>query len=257
MKTNTNFFTAVAVTAVVASMLCACNQDVQLGAYEDAPKVAEALMGMTSAEATAYLERQCFYFGNKANNDEYVFSKDAAQSEFSYEASIMLMFGTSNDTVRYAAALQRMQTEKSARDLYWKWSHYTATVTLPDVYFWDGGIVVKDLTQSQQPDRWTTYCDGSSVKQMLADRTEDYKNGRITKEEYDSYATTYSRNRAQFWTDYKREGDNIDSASEHYRNEGGHPKEIELILYTNNGGEIELYYETRDFIVHWVSPAAN
>ena len=259
MKTCKTFFTALAVAAVVASMLCACNQDVQLGTYEDAPKVAEALIGKTAAEATAYLEKQGFCFGDKADySNEYVFSKDASLKEFSYEASIMLMFGTfEGDTVKYAAAMQRMQTEKSARDLYWKWSHYTATVTLPDFSYWGGDIVVKDAAQSQQPDRWPTYCDGSTVKQMLADREEDYKNGRITKEEYDSYVTTYTHGREQFWTDYKREGDNIDSASEQYRNEVGHPKEIELILYTNNGGEIELYYNTRDFIVHWVSPAAK
>lgn len=259
MKTNKTFFTAVAVAAVTAGMLCACNPDVQLNSNEDSPKVAEALLGMTSAEATAYLEKQGFCFGNKADYaDEYVFSKDASLREFSYEASIMLMFGTfETDTVKYAAAFHRMQTEKSARDLYWKWSHYTATVTLPKVYFWNGSFVVKYLAQSQQPDRWTTYCDGSIAKQMLDDREEDYKNGKITKEEYDSYVTTYTRGREQFWTDYKREGDNIDSAYEEYRNEGDNykPKEIELSVYMNNGGEIQLYYETRDFVVHWESPA--
>ena len=261
MKTNRTFFAAVAVTAVVASMLCSCNPDVQLGTYEDAPKVAETLLGKTSAEATAYLQKLGFNFGNKADYaDEYVFSKDASLKEFSYEASIMLMFGTYNDTVKYAGALQRMQTEKSARDLYWKWSHYTASVTLPKVYFWNGSIIVKDLTQSQQPDRWTTYHDGSSIKQMLAEREEDYKNGRITKEQYDSYVDTYTRrNRELFWTDYKREGDNIDSAYEEYRNKGEDykPKEVGISLDMNNGGEIQLYYETRDFVVRWETSAAN
>ena len=260
MKTNKTFFTAWAVAAVVASMLCACNQDVQLGTYEDAPKVAEALIGKTAAEATAYLEKQGFYFGDKADySNEYVFSKDASLKEFSYEASIMLMFGTfEGDTVKYAAAMQRMQTEKSARDLYWKWSHYTGKITMPHVdEYWGGSIHVKDAEQSHIQKGRASYYEGTATKEMLNERKEQYQNGIISKEEYDHWIAVYSQGREQFWADYKREGDNIESVIETYRNEGNHPNEIGIKLYTNNGGEIELYYETRDFIVHWVSPAAK
>ena len=258
---RTNFFnkSAFCLSIIITSliMLCSCNPDVTLNSNEDSPKIAEAILDMPVQEAMKYLEKNGFRFGSKADySNEYVFSKDASLSEFSNDASIMLMFGTfEGDTVRYAAAMHRMQTEKSARDLYWKWSHFAATVIKPTFSYWSGHVSVKDLSISQQPDKGTYYCGGTTVEQMLKDRTDDYNNGKITKEEYDQYVEIYSKyNQSKFWADFKRETDNIDSAFEQYRNEDstGHPKEIELNVYMNNGGEIELYYSTHNFVVHWI-----
>lgn len=241
---------------ITAVALCGCNPDVALNSNENSPKIAEEILGMTVQEATKHLEKNGFCFGSKMEYaDEYVFSKDARFTEFSYDASIMFMFGSFEDTVKYASALHRMETEKSARDLYWKWSHFAATVIRPTYSFWNGSLIVKDLSISQQPARWTTYCGGTQVEQMIKDRTDDYNNGRITKEEYDSYMETYKQTQSQFWTAYKREADNINSADEYYRNEEstGHPKEIEMRVDMNNGGRIELYYSTtRNFVVHWI-----
>lgn len=194
-------------TTLVA-LLAACNPDVQLYDYEDTPKVAEQLLGLTKSEAERYLEKHGFIFGRKMDYaDEFVYSKDKKISEFSYDASIMLMFGTfKTDTVRYVAATHRMQMQKSAYDLYWKWSHYTASVTQPKYTYWSGYA-------------------GSGY----------YNAGE----------------QAQFWAEYKEKADNLDTAFEHYKNEGEQPKEIQLSVYMNNGGRIELNYETQNFITIW------
>ena len=194
--------------STLVALWASCNSDVQLYDYEDTPKVAEHLLGLTKSEAEKYLAKQGFLFGRKMDSvDEFVYSKDRNLSEFSYEASIILMFGTfETDTVRYVSALHRMQTEKSAYDLYWKWSHYTASVTQPNYTLWYGIVDSKYFQNREQE---------------------------------------------QFWSEYKSKEDNLNRAGEHYKNEGEQPKEIELSVYMNNGGEIELYYETQNFITIW------
>ncbi len=251
---RTVYCLSIIITSMI--MFCSCNPDAELNTNENTPKIAEELLGMTVSKAYKHLEKNGFKSHNRMDEDtEKVFSKDESLSEFSYEAAIMLAFGDYNDTVRKVVAIQRMQTEKAARDLYWKWSHFAATVIKPTFSLWSGYVSVKDLSISQQPDRGTNYCGGTEVEQMLKDRTDDYNNGKITKEEYDQYVEAYTKyNQSKFWTDFKREADNIDSAYEQYRNEEstGHPKEIELNVYMNNGGEIELYYSTHNFVVHWI-----
>lgn len=240
---------------ITAVALCGCNPDVALNSNENSPKIAEEILGMTVQEATKHLEKNGYCFGSKMEYaDEYVFSKDARFTEFSYDASIMFMFGSYEDTVKYASALHRMETEKSARDLYWKWSHFAATVIRPTYSFWNGYLSVKDESISQQPARRTSYYGGTQVEQMTKDLTDDYNNGRITKEEYDSYMETYKQTQSQFWTAYKREADNINSASEYYRNEEStsYPKTIDMSVDMNNGGRIELYYSTFNGVVHWI-----
>ena len=193
--------------ASLVALFVSCNPDVQLFEYEDTPKVAEHLLGLTKSQAEEYLAQQGFFFGRKMDYvDEFVYSKDKNLSEFSYDASIMLMFGTrETDTVYYVSSVQRMQTQKSAYDLYWKWSHYTAFVTKPKYTFWSGNV-------------------GSGYY--------------ITGEQ------------EQFWAEYKNIGDELKKASEWYRNEGENvqPKEIELWVNMNNGGRIELAYETQSFV---------
>jgi hypothetical protein len=64
------------------------------------------------------------------------------------------------------------------------------------------------------------------------------------------WLSVYSLTKERFWTDFKSEGENINSASEHYT-DYSLPKEVELIYYANNGGRIELHYETHNFVRRW------
>ena len=230
-------------------MLCSCNPDAELNANENTPKIAEELLGMTVSKAYKHLEKNGFKSHNRMDEDtEKVFSKDESLSEFSYEAAIMLAFGDYNDTVRKVVAIQRMQTEKAARDLYWKWSHFAATVIKPTFSLWSGNLYVKDLSISQQPDKCTYYIGGTQVEQRIKDLTDDYNNGKITKEKYDTDVEFYkTQNQLKFWADFKREADNVDSAIEYYRNypSSDRPKAIQLHVDMNNGGEIQLKYDTQ------------
>lgn len=238
--------------AIGVSMLSSCDPDRNMNSFEDTPIVAEAILGMPVQQACSYLERQGFIFGNKADyTDEYVFSKDAGLSEFSYDASIMLMFGTFNDTVKYVDAVHRMKTEQSAYDLYWKWSHFAETVIKPEVSLWRGFLYLKEASDKG---RSTSYCEGTRVKQALNDLEESLKNGSITQEQYDEMKASYIKDRKQFWADYKRAKGNVSSASDEYTNDEstGHPKEIHVYLFMNNGGNIELNYATHNFVMHWI-----
>lgn len=212
------------VMVALVGLLTACHTDVQLNDFEDTPQVAEHILGMSTEEATKYLESKGFRFGGKAEySNEYSFSKDKNLSEFSYDASIMFMFGTfTSDTVQYAHATQIMETEKSAYDLYWKWSHYTAYTTLPKPSNWRGYIGVR-----------ATATEGQTWK--------DFSTGE----------------QEQFWAQYRQAEGSLEEASESYTNNGENtqPKEIELLLYMNNGGDIELNYETFNFNRLWEDTA--
>ena len=230
---------------LVAVLCAACNSDIQLHDYEDSPKVAEHIMGMTSQQAIAYLEKQGFYYKGEPDvvAPQYIFSKDQKFSEFSYEASIMLAFSAPNDTIRSVSTVHRMETEQSARDLFYKWSQYTAKTTFPSPQQWQGFIILKESYQT------SNYYGGAWVEQAKEAAQKAYESGRFTKEEYDELMATYSRTQEMYWSDYQKAGDNIDGANEEYKNVGpDYPiKEVDLYLFTNNGGSIELHYETRDY----------
>lgn len=250
MKTKLFFFAACA-----AAWFTSCNPDVQLGSDENIPEVAEHILGMTTQQAIKYLESQGFVLGSKDEySNEYVFSREPNVSEFSYEASGMFMFGVFNiDTVKYASGVQRMKTEKSACDLYQKWSYYTAKVTMPKGTDWSGNITFKQNPDRQYPEN---YHEGSKVQQVLEQLEKEYKDGQITKESYDTAVEEMtSNNKDKFWSVYKQENEkeNIKRAYERYKipESTGHPKEVELNVNTNNGGSIELMYNTQDYETHW------
>ena len=250
---KTKIFLLATLAAVV---LAGCNSDVDLGKYENIPEVAEHVLGMTVPQAKEYLSKQGFYFGRvMENGSEYVFSRDKNLSEFSYEASSMFAFGVFSDTVRYASGIQRMETEKSAADLYWKWSHYTAQETWPKVYLWDGHITLKKESGSSGS-RFTDYCEGTMIDQLKEKMAEQYNSGQITQEEYDAQMQSYSYDRKLFWSDLRQAGEDekLDSSYEKYTTEdtSAHPKETILSVYMNNGGDIELDYETtHNFVWVW------
>lgn len=250
--------------ALTSVVLTSCNSDVELGAYENIPEVEEHILGMTTQEATDYLSTQGFYFGRvMENGSEYVFSRDQKLSEFSYEASSMLAFGCYNDTVHYASGLQRMETEKSATDLFWKWSRYTAQNTWPEVYMWRGYISYKEDQNASEGGSSDysdmtigEYYDGIMIEQIKEQLAEQYNSGQITKEEYNTLMQSYSYNRNTYWSHLRDTGERgqLFSAHETYNTEEqcAHPKETTLSVYMNNGGSIELNYETTyNFVWHW------
>ena len=247
--------------AVGVSLLNSCNSEVSLNSNEDTPKVAETILEMPLQKAQTYLEKQGFSFGQKEDYaDEYVYSKDEKLKEFSYDASIMLMFGAYDDTVRYVVAIHRMKTEDSAHDLFGKWLRFTETVVKSDdVSLWRGFMWAKDEATdtpwmtTETKNRESSYSAGTEVKQALAELDEQFKNGTITQEQYDERKALYIRNKKQFLEDFKNAKGKIDSASEDYFNyeSTGKPKEIHMHLHMNNGGNIELNYQTHNFVVHW------
>ncbi len=241
-------------------LLVSCNKDVvTLKQEENIPEVAEHLLGMTHEEAIQYLQTQRYVFGLESeHSNEYVFSRDFTLSEFSYEAAEMLYYGTyGKDTVRYVVALHRSQSRKSASDLYGKWSHYTAQTTFSGIEMWTGVLSVM-ISEDPYHGESYSYCEGTLIDEQRKQAEEDYKNGTITEDKYTNLMKIYSSGRKNFWVDYQRAADNetIYSASEHYRNSEAteHPKETEITLYMNNGGKIELRYETHNFVIHWESP---
>lgn len=240
---------------LVATLLAACNQTVELYEYEDTPKVAEHVMKMTSQQAIAYLQKQGFFFNGEANssNQSYIFSKDPKLSEFSYDASIMLGLNVVNDTVHSVGAVQQMDTEQSARDLFYKWSLYTAKTTFPSPQDWRGLLLLKDSNTSM------SYCGGVWVEQAKEAAKQAYESGRFTKEEYDEMMAIYARTQDLYWTDYQKAGNQLDAAEEQYRNVGpDYPtKEINLLLFMNNGGHIELRYQTRDYNIFYFDTESN
>ena len=241
-------------------LLASCNEDVvTLKQEENIPEVAEHLLGMTNEAAMQYLQTQRYVFGLESeHSNEYVFSRDFTLSEFSYDAAEMLYYGTyGTDTVRYVVALHRSNSRKSASDLYGKWSHYTAQTTFSGIEMWTGDLSVMISADPYHGESYS-YCEGTLIDEQRKQAEEDYKNGTITEDKYTNLMKIYSSGRKNFWVDYQRAADNetIYSASEHYRNSEAteQPKETEITLDMNNGGKIELHYETQNFVTHWVSP---
>jgi len=248
----------------VAATMCifnSCNPDVQLGVDEDAPKIAEHVLGMPTGQAAKYLEQRGFIEGIRptaANvyNPSRFFSKDPALSEYSEEAAIVLTIAPNGtDTVHSVAVRQwvSVQYEKKVRELYRKWSHYTAEVTLPDVEMWSGSL--EDPNSINTPHRYVYYYDGTTARHNKQVLEEAYRQGEISKEQYDQQMASYTRNREQFWSDYKSKVFNV---SENYRNDGREfpKKEIQLsFVLAENIRETHppidyytLYYYTADYV---------
>lgn len=202
--------------ALMAAMMSSCN-DLSLSTYENGPEIAEHVLGMTVNGAIKYLNKQRYCYKGapqEYNGVEYVFSRDKNKSSFTYEAGEMFCIMAYNDTIRCAVLIQRMSSEESALKLYLQWTRYTAKEVLTDPTYWHGYI-------------------------------------RYNSHEYFRYSLTNTYNepewkgRDAFWEDLNG---TITRAHEEYHRESA-PKEIELGVDMNNGGEIELHYETRNFIL--------
>lgn len=242
--------------AVVVFTACKKEETVVLTQDENIPEVAEQLLGMTYENAMQYLEKQRFAFGVLADNGvEYGFSRDLTLKEFSYDATELLVCAIRNDTVIHVYATHRSQTRKSASDLYGKWSHYTAQSTFSKVEQWTGSLSV-DISEDEifgNTIESYAYNEGTLIDEQLKQTETDYKNGIISKEEYEELKEMFSsRKRSVFRSDLRRYADKdmLESAYEYYRNSdaSGQPKETSIELYMNNGGKIEVRYETQNFI---------
>lgn len=239
MKHSISFFFATVLVADMLFTLPSCNLDEQLGKEENIPEIAEQLLEMPVQEAMEYLKTQGFLYGEEASRrDVYIFSRDGRLSEFSYEATARLVLDAFNDTVRVVEAIQHPKTEKAARYLFWKWSHYTAAVTLPKVEKWAGSLDGQ------------SYTDGLVSQQMIDNYQNQYEKGEITQKEYDMWMRAYSKNQEAFWTDFKNAGANVKSAHEYYIDEAL-PKELKIEYDADNDGKIELRYETHNFVIRW------
>ena len=206
--------------ALIIAMMVSCSNNLSLSKYENGPEVVEHVLGMTTNEAITYLDKQNYCYKGapqEYNGVEYVFSRDKNKSSFTYEAGEMFCFFAPHDTVIGAQVLQRMSSEQSALKLYRQWSRYTAKEVLPDPTLWQASIRNNDRTHF------------------------DY-----------TLANTYNepnwKGMDAFWEDL--ESDKVIRAREFYKKESI-PKEIEMGVNLNNGGDIELTYDTRNYIIKW------
>ena len=202
----------------LAAMLVACNPDIQFGTSDNMPKIAEHLLGMHTDAGIAYLEKRGFTFeGDELHNQHpwtFILSKGAPDRRFSFEAPVVVWINHDwKDSISDVSVSQRLKTEKSARDLYWKCSHYTATVTMPEtIEHWSGVVDIKDLSVAHQKDDWTDYDD-----------------------------------REAYWAAFRNESDNIQEAYEYY-SDWNLPKEIGLGVYILEDGLFMVEYDTRNYI---------
>lgn len=242
----------VAVAALSLCLLASCNPNIQLNADEDAPKIAEHVLGMPTEQAANYLMQLGFVedlMPTTANlyNPGRRFSKDPA--------ILLTIASNGTDTVHQVSVWQKVsaQEEKSARNMYWKWSHFTAEVTLPKVETWSGSLADPDSINT--PHRYMYYVDGTTAKYYKQELAEMYKRGEMTKDEYEQNLANYARNREQFWADYQSKGFNV---RENYRNQGSEfpTKGIQLILMGPDDirdiypDDYTLYYYTADFVYY-------
>ena len=246
---------AIAIIAVATS----CEEQVTLKEEENIPEIAEHLLGMTHEKAKQYLETQRFVLCEaRESSHEYLYTRNFTDKQQTDEADEYLGYATiGTDTIRLVFARHRCQTQKNASDLYRKWSNYTWKVTFPTVEQWDGSITLYHFSDDPYKKDFfnSSYHEGTIIKEQLQQAEKDYKNGILSEEEYKGLVEELSSGRDRFNSDYQHAVDNntLYEASEFYFNSeaSGRPKETTLTLFMNNGGNIEVLYQTTGFVSHW------
>ncbi len=198
---------------ITAVVLISCNPDVQFGTNDNVPKIAEKMLGMTPQEALSYMQKKGFAYEGDENHAqhprEFIFSKGAKNAQFSFDAPIVIWLNQDwNDTINSIEAEQRMDGQRKANNLYWKWSHYTESIFASETKEW-----------------YATITTNGSLDYLESD--------------YD--------NREQFWADFKSKGDSLIKAYEYYM-DMDLPKEINMGVTFENAGMYILYYDTRSYI---------
>ena len=190
---------------IIVAILTSCNPDVQFGSSDNVPKIAEKTLGMTPQKAISYMEKEGFtYEGEELHAQhprEYIFCKGLKSAQFSFDAPIVIWLNIDwNDIINSVDATQRMDSKQSARDLYWKWSHYTKSVFASHMDEWQAMIVsdgsIDYVGYSDREKFWTDLKNAGDALQMASeyylnmDMPKEINMG-ITFEEQDEYILEY------------------------------------------------------------------
>ena len=185
-----------------AVVFTSCDPDIQFGNSDNVPKISERLLEMTSLEALSYMKKEGFtYEGDDLHAQHpgrHIFSKGAENAQFSIEAPIVIYgYLDGKDKISEVEATQRMDSEQDARDLYWKWSHYTASVFARTIESWLAVISANDARDYTDRNQfWADFKSADSLKIVYeyynnpTSRTKEIHMG-VTFEEPDAFILEY------------------------------------------------------------------
>lgn len=172
--------------SILVIVLASCNPDVYFGGNDNVPKIAEKALEMTPTEAISYMQKQGFtYEGDELHQQhsrEFIFSKGAEKAQFSFEAPIVIWLNLGwDDTINSIDATQRMDSRQSALNLYWKWSHYTASVFASKIEDWVASITTTNSSMDYD-NREQFWADFKNAEESLIWEYEYYSDWDMPKE---------------------------------------------------------------------------
>lgn len=172
---------------VSAVFLASCNSDIYFGSSDNLPKIVDKMLGMTPDQALSYMAQEGFtYEGEELHAQhpkEYIFSKGAKNAQFSFDAPIVIWAEVQySDTINSIQSEQRPDSEKEARDLYWKWSHYTESVFALQMKEWYAEIWKNDQSNADYHNREQFWTDYKNAADSLLIVYEYYGNWDMPKE---------------------------------------------------------------------------
>ena len=172
---------------VIAAFLTSCNSDLYFGSSDNLPKIVDKMLGMTPDQAISYMAKEGFtYEGDELHAQhptEFIFSKGAKNAQFSFDAPIVIWAEIQyRDTIIGIMSEQRPDTEKEARDLYWKWSHYTESVFASQMKEWYANIWKIDQSDKDYDNRELFWADYKNAADSLLIVYEYYGDWDIPKE---------------------------------------------------------------------------
>lgn len=170
-----------------AVVLTSCNSDIYFGSSDNLPKIVDKMLGMTPDQALSYMAQEGFTYEGDENHalhpNEYIFSKGAKNAQFSFDAPIVIWAELQyTDTINSIQSEQRPDSEKEARDLYWKWSHYTESVFASQMKEWYANICKDDKSEVDYDNREQFWADYKSAADSLLIVYEYYGNWDTPKE---------------------------------------------------------------------------
>ena len=170
-----------------AVVLASCNSDVYFGSSDNIPKIVEKMMGMTPDQVLSYMAKEGFVYEGDENHakhpKEYIFSKGAKNAQFSFSAPIVVWTEHRwGDTIDGIEAEQRPDSEKEARDLYWKWSHYTESAFASQMKEWYAYICNDDKSEIDYDNREQFWADYKKAADSLLIVYEHYENWEMPKD---------------------------------------------------------------------------
>ena len=172
--------------SILVIVLASCNPDVYFGSNDNVPQIAEKALGLTPTEAIAYMQKQGFtYEGDELHQQhsrEFIFSKGADKAQFSFEAPIVIWLNLGwNDTINSIDATQQMDSRQNALNLYWKWSHYTASAFASKIEDWDASITTTNSSMDYE-NREQFWADFKKAGESIIWEYEHYIDWNMPKE---------------------------------------------------------------------------